>query len=268
MTTLKEKITRQMEESCCSYPSKKKAVQFIENLYETIFLYHFRTGDINSEMAALESDFENVIKNGHDNVTELKDRFFHELNDIYDKCLNDALAVYEFDPAARSLDDVLNCYPGFFALAIHRVSHLCWNMGLHSIARIFSEYVHSRTGIEIHPGAQIGDKVAIDHGTGIVIGETTIIGNNVKIFQGVTLGALSVGKHKEGQKRHPTIEDNVIIYASATILGGDTVIGENSVIGGNVWLINSVDKNSTVFLEHKVRIKSQNKTHDSFDFVI
>jgi len=268
MTTLKEKISKQMEESCCNYPSKKKAVQFIENLYETIFLYHFKTGDIDSEMEALENDFENVIRNGHDNVTELKDSFFSELNGIYDKCLHDALAVYEFDPAARSLDDVLNCYPGFFALAIHRVSHLCWNMGLHSIARIFSEYVHSKTGIEIHPGATIGDKVAIDHGTGIVIGETTIIGNNVKIFQGVTLGALSVGKHKEGQKRHPTIEDNVIIYASATILGGDTVVGENSVIGGNVWLINSVEKNSTVFLEHKVRIKSQIKNHDGFDFVI
>ncbi|HOA90416.1 MAG: serine O-acetyltransferase EpsC [Bacillota bacterium] len=157
----------------------------------------------------------------------------------------DAEAAYKGDPAARNIDEVILAYPGFYAIFVHRVAHEFRKLGLDLMARIMSEYAHSKTGIDIHPGATIGESFFIDHGTGVVIGETTEIGKNVKIYQGVTLGALSFPKDHDGniikgQKRHPTIEDNVTIYAGATILGGNTVIGEGAVIGGNVWITESV----------------------------
>lgn len=158
----------------------------------------------------------------------------------------DARATADYDPAASGLDEVLLGYPGFFALACHRVAHLLAALGVELLPRLVAEYAHRQTGIDIHPGARIGRKLAIDHGTGIVIGETTIIGDRVRIYQGVTLGALNVSKSLAKQKRHPTIEDDVVIYANATILGGDTVIGAGSIIGGNVWLTHSVASGSVV----------------------
>lgn len=159
----------------------------------------------------------------------------------------DAKAALDGDPAARSTEEVLLSYPGLEALLVHRIAHFLYSKGVPIIPRIMSEYVHGRTGIDIHPGATIGEECFIDHGTGVVIGETCEIGKNVKIYQGVTLGALSVKKIMADKKRHPTIEDNVTIYAGATILGGETVIGAGSIIGGNTWITSSVAPASKIF---------------------
>ena len=157
----------------------------------------------------------------------------------------DAIAAFNGDPAAKSNDEVIVSYPGLQAIIVYRIAHFLHECGVPVIPRIMSEHIHSRTGIDIHPGAKIGESFFIDHGTGVVIGETCIIGNNVKIYQGVTLGALSVKKSLQNKKRHPTIEDDVTIYANATILGGETVIGKGSVIGGNSWITESVSNART-----------------------
>lgn len=173
--------------------------------------------------------------------------FFEALPQLYEVMLTDAQAILDGDPAAKSLREVTRTYPGFLATCIYRMAHQLWLDELPLIPRILTEYAHERTGIDIHPGATVGEYLHIDHGTGVVIGETTVIGKHVKLYQGVTLGALSVDKVLAGQQRHPTIEDHVIIYAGATILGGDTRIGHHSVIGGNVWLTSSVEPYMTVY---------------------
>jgi serine O-acetyltransferase len=164
----------------------------------------------------------------------------------------DIQAAYEGDPAARSTMEIVMSYPGLYAITVHRLAHALYQQSVHLIPRVMSEHAHSKTGIDIHPGATIGSGFFIDHGTGVVIGETCTIGKRVKLYQGVTLGALSFAKDDtgalvKGVKRHPDVEDNVVIYAGATILGGDTVIGHDSVIGGNVWLIHSVPPGSKVY---------------------
>ena len=158
----------------------------------------------------------------------------------------DMLAMFNGDPAAKSSEEVIVSYPGLEAIMVYRLAHFLFVNGVPVIPRIMTEYVHGKTGIDIHPGATIGESFFIDHGTGIVIGETTVIGKNVKIYQGVTLGALSVKKELQDKKRHPTIEDNVTIYANATILGGRTVIGEGCTIGGNTWVMQSVPPHTMV----------------------
>ena len=163
----------------------------------------------------------------------------------------DADAIYftEQDPAAESLVEVLICYPGFLALAMHRIAHELYKLDIALLPRIISEYAHEKTGVDIHPGAKLLSPIFIDHGTGIVVGETCEIGHHVNIFQGVTLGAPSVQKKLSGSKRHPTVGNHVILYANATILGGDTVIGHNSIIGGNVWITKSVPENSRIYYQ-------------------
>lgn len=170
--------------------------------------------------------------------------------------ISDAVAIYEGDPAARSIDEIMLCYPGFFAITVYRAAHIFYQKEIPFLSRMLSEYAHRMTGIDIHPGARIGRSFCIDHGTGIVIGETAEIGDRVKIYQGVTVGAKSFpsdseGRLVRGEKRHPTIGDDCIIYADATILGGDTVIGDRSVIGGNVWLTHSVPENSIIYRNEK-----------------
>ena len=166
----------------------------------------------------------------------------------------DVQATFEGDPAAHSHDEIIFSYPGIYATTVHRVAHRLFELGVPMLPRIMSEHAHSITGIDIHPGATIGPRFVIDHGTGVVIGETARIGTSVRIYQGVTLGALSLpkgaGEQYRGKKRHPTIEDDVIVYSGTTILGGDTVIGARSVIGGNVWLTESVPADTTVMTEH------------------
>jgi serine O-acetyltransferase len=169
----------------------------------------------------------------------------------------DVEAAFRGDPAAKSIDEVILSYPGLEAIIVHRIAHEFWIRDVPLMPRMMSEYIHGKTGIDIHPGARIGDSFFIDHGTGVVIGETTVIGANVKLYQGVTIGALSVKKEEAGKKRHPTIEDDVTIYAGATILGGDTVIGKGSIIGGNVWLTNSVPAYSRIYTRPGEYIRRQ-----------
>ena len=170
-----------------------------------------------------------------------------EIPEIRRKIGLDVQAAYLGDPAAKSSEEVIVSYPGLEAITIYRLAHFLCRNGVPVIPRIMSEYAHSKTGIDINPGARIGESFFIDHGTGVVIGESCIIGNNVKIYQGVTLGALSVKKELMDKKRHPTIEDDVTIYANATILGGETVIGRGSVIGGNTWVTKSVPAGTTLY---------------------
>jgi serine O-acetyltransferase len=179
--------------------------------------------------------------------------FLESIPSIRKILATDVRAIYDGDPAAKSYDEIIFSYPGVFAITVYRVAHKLFEFKVPLLPRIMSEHAHSLTGIDIHPGAEIGESFAIDHGTGLVIGETTEIGNNVRLYQGVTLGALSLpkdaGEQLRGKKRHPTIEDDVIIYSGATILGGDTVIGARSVIGGNVWITESVPPDTKVIME-------------------
>ena len=173
----------------------------------------------------------------------------------------DVEAIMKGDPAAKSEFEIIRAYPGFYAISFYRVAHMLHQLEINLIPRILTEFAHSRTGIDIHPGAKIDEYFFIDHGTGVVIGETCHIGKNVKIYQGVTLGALSVDKDLANTKRHPTVEDNVVIYSGATILGGETTIGTNSIIGGNVWLTKSVPANSTVYHRPEIKVVENEATH-------
>lgn len=175
------------------------------------------------------------------------EEFIDNLPHFHHLLREDAEAILHGDPAAKSIDEVILAYPGFLAIAVYRIAHWFHCRSIPTLPRMISEHAHKLTGIDIHPGATIGRSFVIDHGTGIVIGETTVIHDNVKIYQGVTLGALSVEKSMANMKRHPTIERDVVIYANATILGGSTVIGAGSVIGGNVWLTESVSPGSRVY---------------------
>lgn len=180
------------------------------------------------------------------------DEFIGRLSEVRRLVESDVSAAYDGDPAATSRMEVVMAYPGLYAVTIHRLAHELYRLGVPILPRVMSELAHSKTGIDIHPGATIGERFFIDHGTGVVIGETTVIGRNVRLYQGVTLGGLSFAKDAtgalvKGEKRHPNIEDNVVIYANATILGGETTIGHDSEIGGNVWLKDSVPPNSRVY---------------------
>lgn len=214
-------------------------------------------GELNSRdsteaiAAALEKEVAMLMPGG--DARAVVGAFLARLPEIRRLVATDVQAAYEGDPAATSPMEVVMAYPGLYAVTIHRLAHELYRLRVPIIPRIMSELAHSKTGIDIHPGATIGERFFIDHGTGVVIGETTVIGRNVKLYQGVTLGALSfdrdpvTGALVKGVKRHPNVEDNVVIYAGATILGGRTVIGHDSEIGGNVWLKDSVPPNSRVY---------------------
>jgi len=172
--------------------------------------------------------------------------FFNKIPQLAETLDLDAQAALQGDPAAYSREEVIISYPGFYAVCIYRLSHALYELGIPLIPRLMTEYAHEKTGIDIHPGAKIAESFFIDHGTGVVIGETATIGKNVKIYQGVTLGALSVKKKLQSIKRHPTIEDDVVIYANATILGGETIIGKGSIVGGNTWIVESVKPGTVI----------------------
>ena len=212
---------------------------------------HFNTTDeLKAVWESIENGLESLLYSMKDQLSEdpavIAHRFLDQIPAIYDLLQTDVEAMVAGDPAATTSYEVIRTYPGFYALAFYRLAH-----GLHQekvplIPRILTEYAHSKTGIDIHPGASIGRYFFMDHGTGIVIGETTVIGERVKLYQGVTLGALSVDKSMASTKRHPTIEDGVVIYSGATILGGETIIGKNSIIGGNTWITKSIPPQSIV----------------------
>lgn len=257
-------------------PSMLKAHAFTEDLIN--FLFPFKIDkkctlpQIELNLAQLQIDFksligplENTIKS---KISEVSDNFFAQIPDIHKSLMDDAKHFLDFDPAARSVESVILYYPGFYAITVYRLSHVLSKLKIPFLPRMMSEYAHSKTGIEIHPAAEIGENFFIDHGTGIVIGETTKIGNNVKIYQGVTLGAIMVEKSMRGKKRHPTIEDNVIIYSGSSILGGDTIIGHDTVIGGNVWLTKSIPPYSVVYHESKTVIRDSKMEHEPINFII
>jgi serine O-acetyltransferase len=269
------RLYQQHQKSSKTFPDKALSSEFIDGFFEFLFIPERQKKltefELSKEMESYKSHLSTLIYDvvGDGNKTQdITDRFFEEVPVIFDALLKDAEAIVQFDPAAESIEEVLVAYPGFYATAVYRFSHQLWELGVKILPRVFAEYAHGKTGIDIHPGASIGKSFFIDHGTGIVIGETTVIGNNVKIYQGVTLGALSVNKGEAKSKRHPTIEDNVVIYSGATILGGDTVIGKDSVIGGNVWLTNSVLPSSIVYHKSEVSIRDKNPLPDVLNFVI
>jgi serine O-acetyltransferase len=212
-----------------------------DDLSDQVYLaLHFECRRVEGHCAACARRAEDVVE-----------RFFERLPEVRRVLLLDVQAAYDGDPAAASIPEVVFAYPGLVAVTVYRVAHELLVLGVPLLPRIMTEYAHSKTGIDIHPGARIGESFFIDHGTGVVIGETTDIGRNVKLYQGVTLGALSFPKDERGKlirgaKRHPTLRDNVVIYAGATILGGNTVIGEGAVVGGNTWVIGSVEPGAKV----------------------
>lgn len=214
---------------------------------------HFQTlpfRDLESEiqhvMGLMKEAVAPCTQSQNPDCNKLADKFLAELPTIKSSLMKDAEAIFKNDPAAKSIDEVILAYPGFYAIAVHRIAHFFYKEKVPIFPRLLAEISHRETGIDIHPGATIGESFSIDHGTGVVIGETSTIGARVRIFQGVTLGALSVRKEFAATKRHPTIEDDVVIYANATILGGNTTVGKKSIIGGNVWLTHSVEPRSLV----------------------
>ncbi len=248
-------------------PSPERITNFYESLLSFIFPDYGNNKitsqeDMVIQLNKLQNEWTSILNQRCNDLTkpETEDTqlLFLSLESIKRQLEHDVEAMFEGDPAAKSKVEVIKTYLGFKAIAAHRIAHYIYQGGFHLIARIISEYAHGQTGIDIHPGAQIGTHFCIDHGTGIVIGETTMIGNNVKIYQGVTLGATSVKKEDASTKRHPTIGNYVVIYANATILGGNTNIGDHCVIGGNSWITKSVASNTKLYydsqnkhLEHK-----------------
>lgn len=259
------------------YQLKKGTQTFVDNLLAVLFPHFCQEGlsteeEIGSRLILLERDLKHLLtpllRDTKLSVEETSGGFFDELPVIHDKLWLDAQAIFKGDPAAESVDEVILAYPGFTAIAVYRFAHVFYQMRVPIFPRLLTEYAHQTTGIDIHPGAEIGKSFAIDHGSGIVIGESTIIGDNVKMYQGVTLGALSVDKALAKSKRHPTIEDDTVIYAQAVILGGETVIGRNSVIGGNVWLTESVPPFSYVHQESKATVRQKTDKEGTINFSI
>lgn len=246
-------------------PSRKAVIRIIKALQALMFPQYFSIdGEAESwsddRLSRVFYDLKRQITAAYSfagsyevvDTEECAYKILERIPDIKEALIKDIQAIYEGDPAAKSPEEVILCYPGFYAISIYRIAHEFYVNGIPYLSRIMTEYAHEKTGIDIHAGATIGERFFIDHGTGIVIGETTTIGNNVKIYQGVTLGAKSFeigedGNPVKGTKRHPDIGNNCVIYANATILGGKTRIGDGSVIGASVWLTSSVEPGTVVY---------------------
>ncbi len=256
-STIIDKINYNKKQPNLRYRLKRHTEIFTDLLFLTLF--DIETA-VEENLDTLETYFDELVDLACWDVerpcSKIWENYLSQLPAVLEKLNLDAEAIAECDPASLSIEEVYMAYPGFYAIAIYRLAHELYNKGFPMVPRLMTEYAHRQTGVDINPGAQIGKSFFIDHATGVVIGETAVIKNNVKLYQGVTLGALYVAKHLQKTKRHPTIEDNVTIYANATILGGDTVVGENSVIGGNAWLTSSVPANSTVFHSPEIKIKT------------
>ncbi len=237
---------------------KQKTEVFTNNLFYILFDTKISMAENIDSLAQLFKEItDDSCKHDNFDYHQAWKKFLINLPDILTQLNMDADYIHRHDPASKSIEEVILAYPGFYAIAVYRLSHVFYRQGMPLIPRMMSEYAHRITGIDIHPGAKIGSPFFIDHGTGIVIGETTTIMNHVKLYQGVTIGALQVSKEMKHKKRHPTLEENVTIYAGATILGGETIIGKNSTIGGNVWLTESVPANSVVYHKAETRLKQK-----------
>ena len=243
-----------------NFKLKDDAQRFTRELFATLFNF---PNDLDEDLDRLERLFEDLVDLAcwelDKKCSKVWDEYVSELPEILRKLNLDAKAIYENDPAAETIEEVYLAYPGFYAIAIYRLSNALYKKGFPIVPRLMTEYAHHVTGVDINPGATIGEHFFMDHATGIVIGETALIKDHVKLYQGVTLGALSVSKELQATKRHPTIENHVTIYANATILGGDTVIGEHSLIGGNVWLTKSVPPFSLVSHKPEILIRELEK---------
>ncbi len=260
-----------LKDTCdrCRIPNRKEVVKVIKDLQSLLFPDYFKHSEGSENVLSqtelmlniynrLAQQIKGACEFNHTVMDktpeELCNAFISELPRVKRMLIKDIEAIYEGDPAAKCHQEVLICYPGFYAISIYRLANVLYNLNVPLIPRIMTEFAHEKTGIDIHAGATIGEYFCIDHGTGIVIGETTTIGSRVKIYQGVTLGAKSFKVDENGNpvkniKRHPDIGNNVVIYANATILGGDTKIGDNCVIGGNTWLTHSVESGKVVYYD-------------------
>lgn len=246
----------------------KQAAVFIRDIFQEISSSLFEDELFISPELRFQLK-EMLVKTGTPKPEDKATQFFLSLEHIRESLNKDAVFIYEGDPAGHAIEEVVSSYPGFFAIAIFRLAHSLHKLEVPFLPRIFSACAHSITGIDIHPGATIGVPFSIDHGTGVVIGETARISHHVKLFQGVTLGALTVEKSLEHRKRHPTVEDHVIIYANSTILGGETIVGAHTVIGGNVFLTKTVAPYSVVYHEAEISIRPKNKPeNEPINFVI
>jgi len=255
-------------------PDKDLAHQFIDDIFGFLFIpktgVNQKESDLEKGLYALKSHLATLIYDvvGDGAKSQMQaDTFFEALPQLYASLQKDAEAFVANDPAALNVSQILQTYPGFYAITVYRISNQLRKQGIRVLPRIFAEYAHSKTGIDIHPYATIGASFFIDHGTGVVIGETSVIGNNVRMYQGVTIGALNSAKAKKQAKRHPTIEDNVVIYSGATILGNITV-GRDSIIGGNAWVTFDVPASSLVYNQSEVADKGSFSHKDSVSKIL
>ena len=257
-------------------PSRKLIYKFIDELVDFIFpvesaitahssLKVKRKDSLIVHLQDILHPLEEQLPQPPETIVE---RFFNSVDSVHYSLTADAIFFMRSDPAVENIEEVIIAYPGFYAITVYRLSHELVKLGVPIVPRVISEYAHNKTGIDIHPGATIGNPSFIDHGTGVVIGQTAVIGKRVKMYQGVTLGALAVKKDGQGTKRHPTIEDDVIIYAGSCILGGATTIGRESIIGGNVWLTASVPPLSVVYHKSDIRIRDKSEMNEIIDFII
>ncbi|MES2620701.1 MAG: serine O-acetyltransferase [Bacteroidota bacterium] len=257
-------------------PSRTFLYKFIDEVIDLLFPieagFTFKYETTEEKQERLQKSLVEILQPLREKLPfspeEIAQKFFSTLSSVTDKLFMDAEFFLKSDPAAEGIEEVIIAYPGFYAITVYRLAHELSKLKVPILPRVITEYAHTKTGIDIHPGAAIGTPLFIDHGTGIVIGQTTIIGDFVKIYQGVTLGALAVKKESRGTKRHPTIGDHVILYAGCCILGGDTTVGHDSVIGGNVWLTESVAPLSIVYHKSEVHIRDKSEMNEVIDFVI
>lgn len=246
-----------------TYPSTSAVSRFVTKLLLVLYpeqtKNHFDSKNkLNEAFSQLEAELVTILSTMQVHLeveaSIIAKDFFNAIPEIYNILNTDIEAILSGDPAAKSEYEVIRAYPGFYAIAFYRFAHFLHNLNVPLIPRVITEYAHSKTGIDIHPAAIIDEYFYIDHGTGTVIGETCMIGKNVKLYQAITLGALSVSKNMASFKRHPTIEDNVVIYSGATILGGETIIGHDSIVGGNVWLTKSIPPFTKIYHQEQVKI--------------
>jgi serine O-acetyltransferase len=261
---------------CMEAPSMVKTHEFVDNLIHLLFPIKLDCGinqtNIELELERCSVKLKELLLSVKGSLAgepqEIADEFYKRLPAAFDAMLNDANALARFDPASSCVEEIILCYPGFYCMSVYRMANILYALNVPLLPRVMMEYVHGKTGIDIHPGASIDTPFFIDHGTGVVIGETAVIGKNVKIYQGVTLGALTVEKSMANIKRHPSIEDNVTIYAGSTILGGNTVIGHDTVVGGNTWITESIIPHSMVYRQHRVVVRDSKDFDKPLDFVI
>jgi serine O-acetyltransferase len=269
-------LTEVNTRNCMEVPSVVKTHEFVDTIINVLFPIKtnciLNPDEISIELDRCSIKLRELLYSIKDSIDgspqEIAKKFFMKVPSAFDNLMVDAETMIKSDPAAFCIEEIILSYPGFYCISVYRMAHILSELNIPVLPRSMMEYAHSKTGIDIHPGATIGTPFLVDHGTGIVIGETAVIGKNVKLYQGVTLGAISVDKGMAKTKRHPTIEDDVVIYAGSTILGGKTVIGHDTIIGGNTWITESILPHSVVFRQHRVVIMDSKDYKEPIDFVI